>query len=242
VIQNNLTFLATTNLPAEIYQALSNMKIVSTAIFTVTFLRRPQSTWQWMSIFALTLGIVAVQLSQEQGLTAAETVTPRKYMFFGSLCVLSAATLSGFAGVYFEMVLKNTNSSIWMRNIQLAVISLLFSGFGCYVSDYDEIMRKGFFYNYDIIVLIVITIGAAGGIIVAIVIKFLDNILKGFASGSSIIISCILSKHFLHDGSTFNMTFFSGTFLVCASIVGYAIASSSAAIKLQSSASPASLS
>lgn len=37
----------------------------------------------------------------------------------GLLAVLFACFSSGFAGVYFEKILKETNQSVWIRNIQL---------------------------------------------------------------------------------------------------------------------------
>jgi solute carrier family 35 (UDP-sugar transporter), member A1/2/3 len=225
VVQNNLTFLATSNLPAEIYQALSNIKVLSTAMFTVVFLGRPQNFRQWVAILSLSIGISAVQLSQEQDSKSGILMDSRKNMVVGLLSVISASVISGFAGVYFEMVLKNTTCSIWVRNIQLAIFSLLFAGMGCYVNDFDAILTKGFFYHYDGIVLVVITVGAVGGIVVAIVIKYLDNILKSFASGFSIILTCIMSTVFIHDESTVNLLFVFGTISICFSIIGYTIAS-----------------
>lgn len=37
----------------------------------------------------------------------------------GVLAVLTACFSSGFAGVYFEKILKETKQSVWIRNIQL---------------------------------------------------------------------------------------------------------------------------
>lgn len=39
--------------------------------------------------------------------------------FVGVMAVLIACISSGFAGVYFEKILKETKQSIWVRNIQL---------------------------------------------------------------------------------------------------------------------------
>ena len=39
--------------------------------------------------------------------------------FIGLVAVLFACCSSGFAGVYFEKILKGTKPSIWLRNIQL---------------------------------------------------------------------------------------------------------------------------
>lgn len=37
----------------------------------------------------------------------------------GLVAVLCACFSSGFAGVYFEKVLKTSRASLWMRNVQL---------------------------------------------------------------------------------------------------------------------------
>ena len=39
--------------------------------------------------------------------------------FLGLLAVSVACLSSGFSGVYFEKVLKGSNTSVWIRNIQL---------------------------------------------------------------------------------------------------------------------------
>lgn len=39
--------------------------------------------------------------------------------FVGVIAILIACISSGFAGVYFEKILKETKLSIWVRNIQL---------------------------------------------------------------------------------------------------------------------------
>ena len=39
--------------------------------------------------------------------------------FVGVVAVLVACVSSGFAGVYFEKILKETKQCVWIRNIQL---------------------------------------------------------------------------------------------------------------------------
>ena len=56
VLQNNLLFIATSNLPADVYQVLSQMKVITTAIFSVTMLSRRLSLIQWLSVISLALG------------------------------------------------------------------------------------------------------------------------------------------------------------------------------------------
>jgi hypothetical protein len=112
----------------------------------------------------------------------------------GIAAVAVACVCSGFAGVYFEKVLKNgQSSSIWVRNIQLSVGCLGIALFGALVWDGQAIREQGFFQGYNPVVFATVCVQAAGGLIVAMVIKYADNILKGFATSLSIILSTVAS-------------------------------------------------
>lgn len=56
--------------------------------------------------------IDAASNSQQKDLTAGSQLV-------GLLAVLVACFSSGFAGVFFEKILKETKQSVWVRNIQL---------------------------------------------------------------------------------------------------------------------------
>jgi len=43
--------------------------------------------------------------------------------------------MSGFAGVYFEKLLKHTSPSIFLRNVQLGVIGIVFGLVAMYFND-----------------------------------------------------------------------------------------------------------
>jgi len=77
----------------------------------------------------------------------------------------------------------------------------------------------GFFFGYNTIVWINIIIQAAGGLLVALVIKYADNILKGFATSIAIIVSCLASAYLFN--TVINMVFAFGTLLVVVSVVLY---------------------
>ena len=47
------------------------------------------------------------------------------YQLIGLTAVLSSTLTSGFAGVYFEKILKTGPASVWIRNIQLGKSSIL---------------------------------------------------------------------------------------------------------------------
>ena len=52
---------------------------------------------------------------------------------------------------------------------------------------------KGFFVGYSGVVWAVVLLQAGGGLLVAMVVKYADNILKGFATSLSILFSCTVS-------------------------------------------------
>lgn len=51
-------------------------------------------------------------------------------------------------GVYFEKVLKSSDTSLWVRNIQMYLSGILVTLIGVYVNDGDKVLEKGFFFGY----------------------------------------------------------------------------------------------
>lgn len=47
-----------------------------------------------------------------------------KSPLIGLFSVTTACFLSGFAGIYFEKILKGSDVSLWLRNVQLATLSI----------------------------------------------------------------------------------------------------------------------
>lgn len=85
--------------------------------------------------------------------------------------------------------------SIWLRNVQLGIYGSLIGFIGMHVKDGDKIAEKGLLFGYTSVVWIVIFMQAFGGLLVAVVVKYADNILKGFATSFSIIVSCVVSVY-----------------------------------------------
>ena len=65
-----------------------------------------------------------------------------------------------------------------------------------YAKDGAEIAQRGFFQGYSPLVVGVIALEAGGGLVVAVVIKYADNILKSFATAVSIITSTLVTMFF----------------------------------------------
>ncbi len=75
----------------------------------------------------------------------------------------------------------------------MGVFGIFFGILTTLVTDGAEVKSKGFFYGYTSMVWTATIVHSAGGLIVALVVKHADNILKGFATSSAIVLSCIVS-------------------------------------------------
>ena len=77
----------------------------------------------------------------------------------GLIAVLCACFSSGFAGVFFEKLVKTgAQQSVVIRNLQLGIFSLFFSTSAVIYNDMEPIMKAGFFQGYTPIVVIIIAL------------------------------------------------------------------------------------
>lgn len=176
-IQNNLLFLALTYLNAATYQVTYQLKILTTALCWVFMLKKTIEKHQWFSLFMLAVGVALVTWpspEEETKRLATQSQITWMQQCIGFGAVLLASLTSGFAGVYFERVLKTGPVSVWVRNIQLGnfysieyegkniartLLAMFGSIFGLLIVlcfDYKAVMDKGFFQGYTTIVWIVV--------------------------------------------------------------------------------------
>ncbi|PHH82331.1 hypothetical protein CDD82_6305 [Ophiocordyceps australis] len=264
-LQNLLQFVAVENLDPVHFQVLYQVKILTTAIFSVILLRRHLGLQRWVSLVVLTLGVSIVSLPSSErsvdslllhgvpnhyfarskhelgqvGAAVADLSSPDFHLSrrsatyqgiandlpppdpvmnysVGATAAVVSAVVSGLAGVYFEKVLKEgpaAQTSVWIRNIQLSLYSLVTAGLGGILwQDGSGIREHGFFEGYNGIVWTAVLLQAAGGLIASLVIRDADNIVKNFATSISIIISFIVSVWVFEFSVT--LTFLLGTSLV----------------------------
>ncbi|XP_078074339.1 UDP-N-acetylglucosamine transporter-like isoform X1 [Mustelus asterias] len=211
-LQNNLLYVALSNLDAATYQVTYQLKVLTTAFFSVTMLGKNLGVYQWLSLLTLMAGVALVQWPTDTTEELKQELSAGS-QFVGLIAVLSACLSSGFAGVYFEKILKGTKQSVWIRNIQLGLFGSIFGLMGVYVYDGQRVGENGFFQGYNKFTWIVVILQALGGLVIAAVIKYADNILKGFATSLSIILSTLISYFWLQDFVPTSVFFF-GTILV----------------------------
>ena len=117
----------------------------------------------------------------------------------GLAAALAVCIISGFAGVYFEKVLKDStkHTSLWIRNLQMSLYSLFPAFFiGVLFVDGESVAKNGFFDGYNLVVVLSIVVQAFGGILVAFCIFYADNISKNFAISISMVLSSLASFFF----------------------------------------------
>jgi UDP-sugar transporter A1/2/3 len=180
-VQNILQYYSMSMLSAPVFQVLYQMKIITTAILSVFILSKRIGSIQWVAVVALAGGVALVQLSQLK-----ESSGSNNNSLLGLISVLFGCLTSGFAGVYFEKVLKSSKVSVWVRNIQLALIGTSFAlvryncfrihkdnlnvlfyllKFTCYTKDRQTIEENGFLFGYNSFVWGVILLQAVGGMV-----------------------------------------------------------------------------
>ncbi|KAK3112771.1 UDP-galactose transporter Gms1 [Teratosphaeriaceae sp. CCFEE 6253] len=249
-VQNSLQYIGVSHLDAATFQVTYQLKILTTALFSVTILGQSLSLRKWLALVLLAVGAAIVsipagssgeaavlsvkdlnngvafhsprkiwdlkalgnaaagQLSKRsatyQGIDEdVRSTTPELNASVGLVTVVIACVLSGLAGVYFEKVLKEAKAeahttSVWVRNVQLSFYSIWPALFlGVFFRDGEHIAKTGFFVGYNSIVWLAIILQAFGGVLVALVVNYADDMAKEFATSASIIIILMASVMFL---------------------------------------------
>lgn len=196
-----------------ILQVSFQLNIIATAFFAVIILRQKLLLTQWGSLYFSIAGISIIQLSDQREMSI-DSLHQNRLMGFAA--ALAGSILSGFTSVYFEKMLKGADISVWMRNLQMSLISIPLSIGACLASDFNDIQSKGFFHGYDWYVVYLILLLACRGLLIGLVMKYADNILRGFATSISIIISCIASVYLF--GFHLTIQFVIGVMVVIGSI------------------------
>jgi len=223
-VQKNLLFVAISNLDAAVFQVAYQGKILTTAMFSVIMLGKKLTKRQVFALFVLLAGVGLVQISSAD--TPGAAGRENENVLVGTLAVLASCVISGFAAIYFEWILKKgvpkdqqTSHSLWVRNFQLAIFAGSAAAVGVWTKDGKAVNENGVFQGFNLLVWVVTFLEAFGGIVVALVIKYADNILKNFATAVAIVTSVIVSAIFL--GFVVTPMFVLGSCFVMAAVVIY---------------------
>jgi len=148
-----------------------------------------------------------------------KTIEGEQSFMLGLFAILMVTTISGLAGTYLEKLLKDAKSTIWMRNVQLSMYGSVLAFGALWWNDWPKVQQNGLLGGYNSITWLVVADQAFGGLVVAVVVKYADTILKGFATSVAIIVAGILSAMILDFFPSLN--FLIGTVLVIIAVLLY---------------------
>eukprot|EP00656_Telonema_subtile_P026399 TRINITY_DN28371_c0_g1_i2.p1 TRINITY_DN28371_c0_g1~~TRINITY_DN28371_c0_g1_i2.p1 ORF type:complete len:346 (-),score=65.91 TRINITY_DN28371_c0_g1_i2:191-1228(-) len=217
LVVNLISYPALARIDASTFTAISQLKILSTALMSVVFLNTSVSLRKWRTLLSMVCGVVIVSVGSAPASAAHEDVAFADYCF-GIFCAAAQTVLSGFAAVYFEKVLKSQqqgeNFNVWDRNIQLAVISIsIYLPMGIYET------QMNLFAGFAPIVWFICFLHAAGGILVALSVLYSDSIAKTVAVCGGLVLTTVIG-HQLFD-APLDLNIMSGCMLTVLAIVGY---------------------
>lgn len=194
---NILSFVSLRNISAGMFTIFAQCKILSTATFSSIILQRKYSWTKWRALIGLMMGVLLFS-EPIWGDPDKHKTLEGANAFVGTTAVLIEVTLSGFASIYFEKVIKTDplQLNIWERNFQLALGS--FPVYFLFIIG-EGGGTAGFFGGWSLIAFVLSILGAAGGLLVALSIKYGDSILKTLATTGAIILSSLLD-HLLLGG------------------------------------------
>lgn len=216
VMQQILVIIAASHLDAVTFQICSQaFKILPTAVFAAVLLGTRFSPLQWASLPVLAAGITLITAT---GNTPSGAKSEQSNLTKG----LTASALSGlssaFAGVYFEKFVKGINSRpLTVRNLQLSLFGVPLSV--AYALLKDGASPGSLTRGFTLVVWSVVALQVMGGLVVAMVVKYADNILKNFANAISVVFVVLLAVPMF--GQYPSGFFLVGVATVCLSIQMY---------------------
>ena len=179
-VGNVLSYYSLARIGAGTFVVIANLKTLTTAVFSTLILGNQYSWAQWRALILLVVGVVLFVLptlkARARGSTsnALEDNEDQPQSNVGNLVLgvtaeIVVVTLSGYASIYFEKAIKHDPFDIWERNFQLGFYSILM--YTTLISFEHNVP----FSNWTPVAVVLSFLGAAGGLLVALSIKYGDS-------------------------------------------------------------------
>jgi len=200
-LQNALLQMSAGHVPVALWQVIYQGKILTTAFLSVVLLQKPVKRVQWLAITIMGAGIAFVQLSKAKEKKQVSMANSKEQnIVVGLLMLVMACCCSSFAGVFTEMIFKRVGvagqsqekTSLWLQNMQMSTYTMVVLVFSFIYETRQQLATAdsliGLVFQGFTIKAGALAVGnAVGGLLVALVIKYANNILRGFASAFSTI-------------------------------------------------------
>ncbi|CAI2350066.1 unnamed protein product [Caenorhabditis sp. 36 PRJEB53466] len=215
-IQNNLYYIALANVDPTTYSVTLQLRILTTAMLSVCLLNKKLSWYQWGAQVMALLGVVVVQLDKTN--THKEVIGN---FWIGVSAVVGMCWTSAFAGVYFEKMLKNSSADVWIQNIRLSILTLIFAGITMLTTDGEAILEGNMFTGWSNMVWLVTILNSVGGLCISLVMKYADNVMKTYCQSIAIGLTSLVSIFLGERLLTVYLVY--GVLMVTSSVVVYSL-------------------
>lgn len=190
-VYNNLTYVNLTYFDPGTYQVFMQTRVMFTGLLYVQILRRPLTNRKWAALALLTLGVIS------------KYWTWNLQIDYRVSFMLFQASLSAFAGVYNEFLLKrDIQMDVNEQNFFMYSFALFFNlSIGLYSNPTYYVSGQVFASLSGILALIVI-VSATVGIVTSLILKFINVIVKAFASACEVLLTAVFAWWLLNESLT----------------------------------------
>lgn len=237
LLVNNLTYVAMAHLDPAVFAVTQKLRILFAAMLTVFLLGTEVGCFRWAALVFLCVGVGCVQFAMEvPGRVQAEGDALDEVR--GLTATLGASFISALAGVYCEKILKDSDISLWVRNVH-------FSAYGCFLGvaglgltgELGQVFSGGLFAGYRPLTWVAVANNGVGGILVSLAIKHVDVVASNFSQTVALVLISLFSVLVL--GRDANGFFVLGVAVVCSATLVYAINPSPPALRSCAAKMPA---
>ena len=204
--QNLLSLFALGLIQPSVFSLVSQLKLLSTATCGLA-VGKTQSARRWMSLCVVTTGVMLAA-----GTTVSSSAQPIAYIGVGAALV--EVLLAGAASVAFELVLKQeAEVGVLARNVQLSSMTVAIAAPALFWEDAP-------FDGWTTLASVSVVLGAVGGLLVALSLRYCDAVSKALATCLSLVITTIVTFAINLRADLISVV---GCVLVCIGIVQYAL-------------------
>ena len=190
-LYNNLTYLNLSIFDPGTYQVFMQTRVLFTGVLYTWILAKTLTHRKWAALVLLTLGVVS------------KYVTPDIKVDWRISFMLFQASLSAFAGVFNEFLLKkDIQMDVNEQNFFMYSFALIFNcGWGLYTNP-SYYSSGDVFRSFNGIFFFIVLNAAIIGIVTSLILKFINVIVKAFASACEVLLTAILAAMFLNESLT----------------------------------------
>lgn len=226
-LQNELNFLIIEKLGAALFMILGNLKIVFTCVFMSVLLGKRFAYLQWLGVLLLTLSAVLVKVPIFVDMLKNGADTEHGLSILGLGLLLISTASSGLASVTNELILKRGTGDTSSDDPQMPF--MLKNGVMYVWGTALNLLSWALWGKYPLSACLTgmglysILCLAGMGLACAVILRYLDNVVRCFSSVSQVLVTVLLSRllpEHLREG-TFDNYYVGSMVLLAVSLVVY---------------------